>query len=66
MLKEAIRKVYKIEKVGKEKYEIFILKSGFKKIITVYYTLDNKLICISGSEGGHKEWKDVRSVEKII
>lgn len=51
-LRDAIRDAYKVEKVGKEKYEIYVQKQGFKKIITVYYEHEEKLFCITGSRGG--------------
>ena len=49
-LREAIRDAYRVEKVGKCKYELYVQKSGYKKIITVYY--EEEMVCISGSEGG--------------
>jgi len=55
ILKEAIKTAYNTEKIGKEKYEIYISKSGFKKVITVFYSTENELLCISGSEGGNKK-----------
>jgi hypothetical protein len=55
LLREAIKDAYKIEKLGKVKYEIYIQKSGFKKIITAYYGDNNLLICISGSKGGSRK-----------
>ncbi|MBI4146327.1 hypothetical protein HY489_03240 [Candidatus Woesearchaeota archaeon] len=53
-LREAIRQAYKIEQCGKTKYELYIQKSGYKKIITAYYDAENKLICISRAEGGKR------------
>lgn len=53
-LRDAIREAYKIEKVGTNKYEIYVQKGGFRKIITVYYETANELICISGSQGGKR------------
>lgn len=54
-LRDAIREAYKTENVGKEKFEIYVQKSGFKKIITAYYDENEELVCISGSEGGHRK-----------
>lgn len=54
VLRDAIRDAYKIEKVGKNKFEIYVQKSGYKKIITAYYDAENKLVCITGSEGGSR------------
>ena len=53
-LRDAIRDAYKIEKVGVIKYEIYVQKKGFKKIITVYYRYEDKIFCITGSEGGKR------------
>lgn len=53
-LREAIREAYRIEKIGSSKFEIYVQKSGFKKIITAYYGEDDELVCISGSEGGKR------------
>ncbi len=53
-LRDAVRDAYKIEKRGKEKFEIYVQKKGFKKIITVYYSKEEELLCISGSEGGKR------------
>ena len=36
-LREAIKNAYKINKVGKKKYEAYIKKDGSKKIIFIYY-----------------------------
>ena len=54
MLREAVRECYKIEKVGQNKFEIYVQKSGYKKIITVYYDAENILVCITGAEGGNR------------
>ena len=51
-LREAIENAYTIQKTSKEKYEIYINKKGFKKIITVYYKEQEKLLCITASQGG--------------
>ncbi len=53
-LRDAFRNAYKIEKVGKVKYELYVQKHGFKKIIAVYYQVENELFCITGSEGGSR------------
>ena len=53
-LREMIRSAYKIEKIGKQKFEICVNKSGYKKIITVYYNTENKLVCITGSAGAKR------------
>lgn len=51
-VRDAIRDAYRIEKVGKNKYEIYVQKKGFKKVISAYYREENELFCITGSEGG--------------
>lgn len=50
-LRRAIREAYKIEKVGKEKYEAFVEWKGSKKVIFVFYKFENQIFVISGSEG---------------
>lgn len=53
-LRDAIAEAYKIEKVGKEKFEVYVQKGGYKKIVTIYYAEDNELLCITGSQGGKR------------
>ncbi len=53
-LRDAIRDAYTVDKVGKNKFEISVQESGYKKIITVYHDADDELICISGSQGGKR------------
>lgn len=53
-LRDALRQAYKIEKVGKIKYEIYVQKHGYKKIICVYDAVTTELFCITGSEGGFR------------
>lgn len=54
-LRDAIREAYKINKLGKNKFEIYIQKSGFKKIIVVHYDIEHMLVCITGSDGGGRK-----------
>jgi len=49
-LRNAIRDAYKTEKVGKEKYEIYVRKRGEKKVIAVYQWESETLFVITGSE----------------
>lgn len=49
-LREAIKDAYRIDKVGKIKYEIYTKKHGSKKIIFVYDKEDNSIFVISGAE----------------
>lgn len=51
-LRNAISAAYRVEKIGKEKFEVYVNKDGFRKIVTVYYGVENKLVCITGSQGG--------------
>lgn len=48
-LREAIKNAYKIDKVGKRKYEAYIRKGGEKKIIFVYDNDDDLIFVISGA-----------------
>jgi hypothetical protein len=50
-LRDAIRDANKTEKVGKEKYEIYVRKRGEKKLIAVYQWEFETLFVITGSEG---------------
>ena len=56
-LKEAIKNAYKIDTVGKTKYEAYTNKKGGKKIIFVYYSEFDTIFIISGSEGDYHERK---------
>lgn len=53
-LRSALIETYKIEKIGKNKYESYIRKDGGKKIIFVYYVEFETVFIISGSEGDIK------------
>jgi len=53
-LRDAIRVAYRIDKVGKKKYEAYVRKSGSKKIIFVYYNDIDTIFVITGTEGGKK------------
>ena len=50
-LRNAIKEAYQIDKVGKEKYEVYVRKNGSKKIILAYQQMENIIIVISGAEG---------------
>ena len=50
-LREAIKSVYKFDKVGKKKYEAYTRKNGSKKIIFIYYRELDTIFVITGSEG---------------
>lgn len=50
-LREAIKNAYKIDKVGKKKYEVYTKQKGSKKIIFVFYKEYDSIFIISGTEG---------------
>lgn len=50
-LRNAVRDAYRKDKVGKEKYEIYVRKRGEKKVIAVYQWEFETLFVITGSEG---------------
>ncbi|MBI2650817.1 hypothetical protein HYX04_05925 [Candidatus Woesearchaeota archaeon] len=50
-LREAIKNAYKIDKVGRKKYEAYVRKNGSKKIIFVFYFEYDTMFIITGSEG---------------
>jgi len=54
-LREALKNAYKIEKVGRKKYEAYAEKDGSKKIIFAYYFELGAIFVITGSEGGKHE-----------
>lgn len=54
-LRDAIRDAYNVERTGANKFEIYVQKAGFKKIITAYYDQENELVCITGSQGGRRK-----------
>jgi len=49
-LRDAIMHAHRVELHGK-KYELYLHKKGYKKIIVVY---DGRILCITGSQGGRK------------
>ena len=50
-LREAIKKAYKIDKLGRKKYEVYTKQKGQKKIIFVCYKEHDSIFIISGAEG---------------
>ncbi|MDP3765230.1 MAG: hypothetical protein Q8R04_01845 [Nanoarchaeota archaeon] len=50
-LRNAIKNAYKMDKVGKKKYEAYTRKDNSKKIIFVYYFENDAIFVITGSEG---------------
>ncbi len=54
-VRDALRHAYEIKKVSQHKYEIYINKKSYKKIITIYYHPEQKLFCITGSDGGTRQ-----------
>lgn len=53
-LREAIKSAYRIDKVGKKKYEAYVRKNGSKKLIFVFYLEYDLIFVITGSEGDLK------------
>ena len=49
-LREAIKNAYKVDKIGKTKYEVYTKNRGSKKIIFVYYKEYDSIFIISGAE----------------
>jgi hypothetical protein len=50
-LREAIRDAYRIEAIGKKKFEAYVRKKGNKKLIMVYDADDKTIYVITGTEG---------------
>ncbi len=53
-LRAAIRGAYETQQMGTNKFEVYVQKSGYKKIIVAYYNEENELVCISGAQGGKR------------
>lgn len=49
-LRNAIRDAYKVDKIGKRKYEAWVRKKGLKKIVFVYYAEFDTIFVITGTE----------------
>ena len=49
--RDAIKEAYKVNKVGKHKYEAYTRKCGAKKVIFVYDDEEKVIFIISGAEG---------------
>ncbi len=49
-LREAIKNAYKVDKLGKNKYEIYTKSGDSKKLIFVYYKEYETIFLISGAE----------------
>ena len=50
-LRSAVRDAYSVKKAGKRKLEIYVRKSGEKKLIAAYYWEYDTLFVITGGEG---------------
>lgn len=50
-LREALRAAYRVEKVGKSKYEVYVRKKGGKKLILTYDETQETIFVITGAEG---------------
>jgi len=51
-LRDALSAPFRVDKIGTVKYEVYVRKSGEKKIITVYLCDEDTLLCISASRKG--------------
>jgi hypothetical protein len=50
-LREAIREAYKLLRVGKGKWELFVRKKGHKKLLIAYEVGSDEVFVITGAEG---------------
>ena len=50
-LREAIRDAYRIDKVGVNKFEVYVRKKGNKKLILIYEVKERTIFVITGTEG---------------
>jgi len=50
-IREALRGAYRVAKVGKSKWEVFIRKKGEKKLVVVYDSETEEVFIITGTEG---------------
>ena len=50
-IRQAVENAYKIERIGKRKYEVYTRKKGEKKLIIVYYWEYETIFVITGGEG---------------
>lgn len=50
-IREALRGAYRVAKVGKSKWEVFIRKKGEKKLVVVYDSETEEIFIITGAEG---------------
>ena len=48
-LRDAIRNAYAIEKESNNKFDVYINKGGYKKVVTIYFDTEEKLLCVTGS-----------------
>ena len=50
-LREALQAAHRIERHGKEKFEVWVRKGGSKKLILVYDRGNDMVFVITGTEG---------------
>lgn len=50
-LREALREVYRVDRVGRSKFEVWVRKHGSKKIVFAYYPDELEINVITGTEG---------------
>ena len=50
-LREAFREAYRVSKVGRTKWELFVRKKGEKKLVAIYDPQTKEVFVITGAEG---------------
>ena len=50
-LREALRDAFRVSRVGREKWEMFVQKQGHKKLVIAYDAEYDEIFVITGSEG---------------
>jgi len=50
-LREALRDVFRVSRVGREKWEMFVQKKGHRKLVIAYDAESDEVFLITGSEG---------------
>ena len=49
--RDAIRDAYRVNRVGRNKWEILVKKKGTKKFVVVYEPASEEVLVITGTEG---------------
>ena len=50
-LRDAIRDAYRVNRMGRNKWEILVRKKGTKKLVVVYEPASEEVFIITGKEG---------------